>query len=459
MKKTLLSIALIGSAFAATSQSLFSETFNSYATKSNMTTALSTTDAGKDAAGQGGWYAYVYDTQVSDTSFNMVSVGTNDNALKITGTDQAYSNATNGSRTRSIYNGFNWAKRTAGNNILYSSFVFSTGKANASRNSIAFVVRNSAFNTLLRLKYDKATHKISATIGGMNTTVTPAVAATANYSITGTLIDEHYYYCEMFFNKNTKTPYFFVYDAEGSGAGTLKLNLKGAALTDADLALYATPQIFEIFVSAQSDATDNALSSEFIVDDINIKARACLDWDAVASAKFSYATTSNCLGGANLTPVLVNTASKGAFKTTTGLDLNATTGVINLGSTTTAGSYDVKFVTVDPYKAASGSTAAVPGACPDSAVVNVKVLNCAGIDENNVSSYSIFPNPANDFISVTFSDLAENNGTIRLLSADGKVIETRNYSNASVETFDVKSLNSGVYFFQIGNITEKVIIK
>ena len=99
------------------------------------------------------------------------------------------------------------------------------------------------------------------------------------------------------------------------------------------------------------------------------------------------------------------------------------------------------------------------GLCATSTATAIIVSSCAGIDETSTKVFSIYPNPANDFISVTFSDLTENNGTILLLSADGKVVETRNYSNASVETFDVKSLNSGVYFFQIGNTTEKVIIK
>ena len=76
----------------------------------------------------------------------------------------------------------------------------------------------------------------------------------------------------------------------------------------------------------------------------------------------------------------------------------------------------------------------------------------------NSSVFSVYPNPANDIVTVSLADNTLK-GSIVLTSADGKVIETRNYSNSSVETFDVKSLNSGVYFFQIGNTTEKVIIK
>jgi hypothetical protein len=90
--------------------------------------------------------------------------------------------------------------------------------------------------------------------------------------------------------------------------------------------------------------------------------------------------------------------------------------------------------------------------------VTIRQSKVSGLNELNVTSFSVYPNPANDIVTVSLSENTMN-GTIRLFSADGKVIETRNYSNSSVETFDVKSLNSGVYFFQIGNTTEKVIIK
>ena len=82
----------------------------------------------------------------------------------------------------------------------------------------------------------------------------------------------------------------------------------------------------------------------------------------------------------------------------------------------------------------------------------------SGINELVVSSFSIFPNPTSDVVSISLGENNQN-GTIVLTSADGKVIETRNYSNASVQSFDVKGLTSGVYFFQVGNETQKVMIK
>lgn len=90
--------------------------------------------------------------------------------------------------------------------------------------------------------------------------------------------------------------------------------------------------------------------------------------------------------------------------------------------------------------------------------ITVRQSKVSGINELEVSSFSVYPNPANDLVTVSISNNASN-GTIVLMSTDGKVIESREFTNSSNETFDVKSLTSGVYFFKVGNSTQKVIIK
>ncbi len=90
--------------------------------------------------------------------------------------------------------------------------------------------------------------------------------------------------------------------------------------------------------------------------------------------------------------------------------------------------------------------------------ITVRQSKVSGINELAVSSFSVYPNPANDLVTVSLSNNASN-GTIVLMSTDGKVIESREYTNSTKETFDVKALTSGVYFFKVGNTTQKVIIK
>ena len=102
-----------------------------------------------------------------------------------------------------------------------------------------------------------------------------------------------------------------------------------------------------------------------------------------------------------------------------------------------------------------------PTACALPYFKSIEVVKCvaAGIEEAIISPFTIYPNPSNDVISVSFSELNSKNGTIKFISADGKLIESREYTNSSVETFDVKSLNPGVYFLQIDNSIEKVIVQ
>ena len=82
-------------------------------------------------------------------------------------------------------------------------------------------------------------------------------------------------------------------------------------------------------------------------------------------------------------------------------------------------------------------------------------LACASLQENS-ANFTIFPNPANDVVTVSLANVTE--GKIALLSADGKVIESREVSS-SVESFNVKSLNAGVYFIQVGQSIQKLMVK
>ena len=96
------------------------------------------------------------------------------------------------------------------------------------------------------------------------------------------------------------------------------------------------------------------------------------------------------------------------------------------------------------------------GQCANDASLDVVVKDCASLEENNTNAFTLFPNPANDVVSVSLANTTE--GNITLLSADGKVIETREVSS-SVESFNINSLNSGIYFFQVGQTIQKLMVK
>jgi hypothetical protein len=87
--------------------------------------------------------------------------------------------------------------------------------------------------------------------------------------------------------------------------------------------------------------------------------------------------------------------------------------------------------------------------------IEVYLLSSVGIDENSVNEFAIYPNPSNDLVNVSLKKL---NDTISLLSIDGKLIESREVSS-SVETFNVKSLKSGVYLIQVGQTIQKLLVR
>ncbi len=72
----------------------------------------------------------------------------------------------------------------------------------------------------------------------------------------------------------------------------------------------------------------------------------------------------------------------------------------------------------------------------------------AGISENETESFSVFPNPANDYITVT------NNGVYNefiIYDASGKEISKMNIGNSAVVKASVNSLPDGLYFYNAIN--------
>jgi hypothetical protein len=141
------------------------------------------------------------------------------------------------------------------------------------------------------------------------------------------------------------------------------------------------------------------------------------------------------------TGTLVNTTPNGVW--TSSVPATATVSNAGLVTGVTAGLVNVIYTVT-----ANG--------CSNSSVFALEIADCAGIEENASSSFSVYPNPSNSIITV---NLNSENGTIGFYSIDGKLIEKREFANETSVVFDVKSLTSGIYFFQIGNSTERVIVQ
>lgn len=84
--------------------------------------------------------------------------------------------------------------------------------------------------------------------------------------------------------------------------------------------------------------------------------------------------------------------------------------------------------------------------CTNSATFNVTVEDCAGINENEVSLFSLFPNPATDVVSVQAVNGAAIEG-IELLDQNGRLIRSLQGS----ASMSVADLATGSYFIRVAH--------
>lgn len=84
---------------------------------------------------------------------------------------------------------------------------------------------------------------------------------------------------------------------------------------------------------------------------------------------------------------------------------------------------------------------------PDSMYGTVTVTSTAGVSENNVLSFDIYPNPASDELSIQLPQ-GMNNATISVFDYVGRLIKTQSLSSDNA-TLDVRLLSSGLYLISI----------
>ena len=406
MKRILLSLSVLAMAYTVNSQTFISEDFN----------AMTVGDLGN----QGSWL--VYPDPLPEAQ--IVSVGTGDNALQLSGSSSA-------TGTKYVYKAVDWASRTVGNDVLFTEFILHTGPATTSLNSFTAGFFDDAYNITIGLKYTPSTNVVEGLIYDTDGTYLVKLDATDV-----TLSDDMTYFVSMWYDSAKGQAYWYIADDQSATVcvqGTSFTNSSTSPITEFD------------FMSRTT--TGNTASTYAFFDALTIKARPCLYYDTKDNATFAYSTGTVCNTASNLTPTLVDGGVTGMYSSTpAGLSISSSTGLITTSSSS-AGTYTVQFASN------------VANTCDDSTTVSITIQDCVGLPEHLSSAFSVAPNPAKFNVTVTLSENAELNSVIRLMTSEGKEVETRVVSNNKEEVFDVSNLEAGIYFIQLGNKIEKVIVQ
>jgi hypothetical protein len=87
--------------------------------------------------------------------------------------------------------------------------------------------------------------------------------------------------------------------------------------------------------------------------------------------------------------------------------------------------------------------------CSNSASQSASVSLCTGVDQaNNMSSISIYPNPANDVIYVNLGNVLSENSVIELYDAIGKLVMSQKVVD-SISTLSITNFAKGIYSVRI----------
>lgn len=95
--------------------------------------------------------------------------------------------------------------------------------------------------------------------------------------------------------------------------------------------------------------------------------------------------------------------------------------------------------------------------------VNDPVFN--SINEFTVSTFSLFPNPVKDYLTIQFDDNSRCRYSILLTDITGRLVNSFSpVSNAGLYTINISAMNSGLYFLKVenlstGNFEYKQVIK
>lgn len=87
--------------------------------------------------------------------------------------------------------------------------------------------------------------------------------------------------------------------------------------------------------------------------------------------------------------------------------------------------------------------------------------NYTGVLETEPTAFELksFPNPVNDILNIDLSRAKNIKSTISIFSLEGKLLQTKQITEAGIISFDVSSLPAGMYICRYSNETEVKTVK
>jgi hypothetical protein len=141
---------------------------------------------------------------------------------------------------------------------------------------------------------------------------------------------------------------------------------------------------------------------------------------------------------------------------------------ITLSAATAGGTWsgtgitDASAGTFDPSVAGSGThviTYTTAGTCTGTDNVSIVVSVCIGINEANVASLSIYPNPSTGVFTIDFGSVSKS--SVEVFNVVGSRVVAKEFNSQSAK-LDMTGFDAGIYFIKVstnnGQVTKKVTI-
>jgi hypothetical protein len=137
-------------------------------------------------------------------------------------------------------------------------------------------------------------------------------------------------------------------------------------------------------------------------------------------------------------------------------------GPVNMNGTPAGGTYSGPGVSGNTFNPATAGTYTITysytnsNGCTNASSKTITVELCTGLEEINGSGLVIYPNPAKETLSVKFGATPDNNATVELYDAIGKMVVSQKATEQLV-TLDVQSFAKGIYTLRIVSGNSQVV--